>query len=164
MEKGELIGEHLRQRRRTMQLAGGVIAMLAILTALAITAGIIAYGQKNAAVRADHTAIRERNRAITNQVDLQADQLTASDPSLAARLDAVASQFGRTPGSEAQLLATSGDDTVWLWDLSLDDAVQRICATTSNTLEPAQWDQYVSPQLPYASPCDHPHRYGLLTP
>lgn len=42
MKKRDLIGEHLRQRRRTMRLAGSTITVLAILTALAITAGLIA--------------------------------------------------------------------------------------------------------------------------
>ena len=46
------------------------------------------------------------------------------------------------------LAAGSGDGTVRLWDLDVDDAIQRICATTSNTLTPAQWKQYI-PQLPY---------------
>jgi len=66
---------------------------------------------------------------------------------------------------DGQTLATgNGDDTVSLLDLDVDYAIQRICASTSNTLTPAQWDQYVSQQLPYAQPCAHPGRYGLLTP
>ena len=31
--------------------------------------------------------------------------------------------------------------------------IQRICATTANTLTPAAWAQYVSPDLPYRPPC-----------
>ena len=50
---------------------------------------------------------------------------------------------------------------VRLWNLDIDDAIQRICATTSNTLTPAQWKQYI-PQLPYGPPCAHPGNYGLL--
>ena len=59
------------------------------------------------------------------------------------------------------LAAGSGDHEVWLWDLDVDNAIQRICATTSNTLTPAQWKQYI-PQLPYSPPCAHPGHYGLL--
>jgi WD domain, G-beta repeat len=59
------------------------------------------------------------------------------------------------------LAAGTGDGTVWLWNLDVDDAIQRICATTSNTLTPARWKQYI-PQLPYHPPCAHPGRYGLL--
>ncbi len=62
------------------------------------------------------------------------------------------------------LVAGSGDDTVWLWDLDVDDAIQRICTMTSDTLTPARWDQYVSQQLPYAPSCAHPGRYGLMAP
>jgi WD40 repeat protein len=50
------------------------------------------------------------------------------------------------------LAAGSNDHNVWLWNLSIEDATQRICATTSNTLTPAQWNQYI-PQLPYDPPC-----------
>ena len=59
------------------------------------------------------------------------------------------------------LAAGSDDGTVRLWNLDVDDAIQRICATTSNALTPAQWKQYI-PQLPYDPPCAHPGRYGLL--
>ncbi len=59
------------------------------------------------------------------------------------------------------LAAGSYDGTVRLWNLDVDDAIQRICATTSNTLTPAQWKQYIS-QLPYSPPCAHPGHYGLL--
>jgi WD40 repeat protein len=58
------------------------------------------------------------------------------------------------------LAAGSRDGTIWLWNRDVDDAIQRICDTTSNTLTPAQWKQYIP--LPYSSPCAHPARYGLL--
>ena len=59
--------------------------------------------------------------------------------------------------------AGSFDGTIRLWDLDIDDAIQRICATTSNMLTSAEWKQYL-PQLPYSPPCAHPGRYGLLIP
>ena len=90
-----------------MRLAGGAITTLAILTALAVTASFIAYGQRNTAIRERNAAIRERNQAIANQVDLKVGQLTATDPSLAARLDVVANQLSPTPDSETQLLNTT---------------------------------------------------------
>jgi hypothetical protein len=37
--------------------------------------------------------------------------------------------------------------------MNVDQAIQRICATTSNTLTPEKWAQYVSPDLPYRPPC-----------
>jgi hypothetical protein len=42
---------------------------------------------------------------------------------------------------------------VRLWGLNVDQAIQRICATTMNILTPAKWDQYVSPDLLYHPPC-----------
>jgi WD40 repeat protein len=50
-------------------------------------------------------------------------------------------------------LATGGgDQTVRLWDMDVDQAIQRICATTTNTFTPAKWNQYI-PDLPYSPPC-----------
>jgi WD40 repeat protein len=59
------------------------------------------------------------------------------------------------------LAASSDDETVQLWNFDIDAAIQRICATTSDTLTRAQWKRYI-PQLPYDPPCAHPGRYGLL--
>jgi WD40 repeat protein len=51
------------------------------------------------------------------------------------------------------LVTGSADHTVRLWGMNVDHAIQRICATTTNILTPAQWNQYVSPELPYQPPC-----------
>ena len=51
------------------------------------------------------------------------------------------------------LASGSNDRTVRLWETNVDQAIQRICATTTNTLTPAMWKQYVSPNLPYRPPC-----------
>ncbi|MBV9140348.1 MAG: TIR domain-containing protein [Pseudonocardiales bacterium] len=51
------------------------------------------------------------------------------------------------------LASGSYDQTVRLWEMNVDQAIQRICATTRNTLTPAEWKQYVSPDLPYKPPC-----------
>lgn len=58
------------------------------------------------------------------------------------------------------LAAGGADDVVRLWNLNVDDAIQRICSTTS-TLTSALWVQYI-PQLSYDPPCAHPGHYGLL--
>ncbi len=51
-------------------------------------------------------------------------------------------------------LATGSDDhTARLWEMNVDQAIQRICATTTNTLTPETWAQYVSQDLPYHPPC-----------
>ena len=49
------------------------------------------------------------------------------------------------------LASGSYDRTVRLWGMNVDQAIQRICATT--TLTRAKWEQYVSKDLPYRPPC-----------
>ena len=51
------------------------------------------------------------------------------------------------------LASGSWDQTVRLWGMNIDQAIQRVCATTTNTLTPIKWAQYVSPDLPYRPPC-----------
>jgi WD40 repeat protein len=52
------------------------------------------------------------------------------------------------------LAAGSGNGTTQLWNLNVGQAIDRICATTSDNLTPQQWARYVS-QLPYNPPCRH---------
>ncbi|MGH3909143.1 MAG: WD40 repeat domain-containing protein [Pseudonocardiaceae bacterium] len=55
---------------------------------------------------------------------------------------------------DGRTLATgSSDRTVRLWGLNVDQVIERICATTRNTLTPGKWKQYVSQDLPYDPPC-----------
>ncbi len=55
---------------------------------------------------------------------------------------------------DGHTLATgSWDQTAQLWGMNVDQAIQRICATTTNTLTTANWEQYVLRDLPYRSPC-----------
>ena len=138
----ELFGEHLRQHRRAMRLAEGALAVMAVLTVLAVAFGVYAYVERN-------TAIQQRDQAIANQVIFEASQLTTTDPSLAAQFDVTANQFYSRPASETRLLATTTtplasrltgpagvvysvafsqdgkilaaggeDDKVWLWNMA----------------------------------------------
>lgn len=52
------------------------------------------------------------------------------------------------------LAAGSADGTIRLWNLDVDQAIDRICATTSANLTPEQWARYIS-QTPYDPPCRH---------
>jgi WD40 repeat protein len=51
------------------------------------------------------------------------------------------------------LASGSDDQTVRLWGMKVNQAIQRICATTTNTLTFTKWEQYVSKDLPYRPPC-----------
>ncbi|MFE9608185.1 hypothetical protein [Streptomyces sp. NPDC006012] len=56
-----------------------------------------------------------------------------------------------SPGSHL-LGVSSGADTVRLWNLDVDQAISRICSTTSGVLTPQKWDEYL-PRLSYDPPC-----------
>ncbi len=49
---------------------------------------------------------------------------------------------------------SSGTDTVRLWSLGVDDAIDRICATTRGVLTEEKWHEYL-PRLDYRPPCGH---------
>jgi WD40 repeat protein len=70
---------------------------------------------------------------------------------LTGHTDAVSSVVFSPDGRT--LVTGSADHTVRLWELNVDQAIHRICATTTNTLTPATWHQYVSKDLPYHPPC-----------
>lgn len=55
------------------------------------------------------------------------------------------------PGAGGRTLA-SGGEAIRLWGMDVDQAIQRICAITTNTLTPATWERYVSPHVPYRPP------------
>ena len=55
---------------------------------------------------------------------------------------------------DGHTVATGNHDAARLWDLDIDHAIDRICATTSGNLTPQRWVLYLSP-LPYDPPCRH---------
>jgi WD40 repeat protein/transcriptional regulator with XRE-family HTH domain len=55
---------------------------------------------------------------------------------------------------DGHTLASGSDDgTVRLWNLNVQSAINRICATAGG-LTPQQWNEYI-PQLPYRTTCAH---------
>ncbi|MGB8200937.1 MAG: WD40 repeat domain-containing protein [Pseudonocardiaceae bacterium] len=64
------------------------------------------------------------------------------------------SVFSMTFSPDWSTLATgSNEGTIRMWRINLEQAIQRICAATANTLTPEKWEQYVSPDLAYRPPC-----------
>ncbi|MGH3774912.1 MAG: hypothetical protein ACRDRR_04130 [Pseudonocardiaceae bacterium] len=53
---------------------------------------------------------------------------------------------------DGQFLTSASGNTVGLWDLNGDHAIQRICAATRGVLTPERWQQHI-PQLSYEPPC-----------
>ncbi|MCA1695324.1 MAG: TIR domain-containing protein, partial [Actinobacteria bacterium] len=102
--KDSLMGEHIRQHRRTMRLARGGVTALAVLLIVAVVAGLIAVNQRN-------RAQAERDTAIFNQITAQADRLRGTDVSLAAQLDLTAYRMRPTPDIYAALV-TMGNTTL----------------------------------------------------
>jgi hypothetical protein len=72
----ELVGEHLQQHRRAMHLAEGAVAMMALLTALAVMVSVLAIRERN-------SAIRELDLAISGQLASQSEALGGANPALA---------------------------------------------------------------------------------
>jgi hypothetical protein len=97
--KDTLVGEHIRQHRRTMRLARGGVTALAVLLIAAIGAAVIAIIQR-------HTAEQQRNMAVSRQVATTATGLRAVNPALAAQLALAAYQLDPIPESRGSLLST----------------------------------------------------------
>ena len=97
----DLVGEHIRQHRRTMRLARGGVTALAVLLIAALVAAVVAFQQRA-------TARGERDTAIFNQIIAQADRLRSTDVSLAAQLDLTAYRMRpTTPDLYTDLLTLS---------------------------------------------------------
>ncbi|MFI6597625.1 helix-turn-helix domain-containing protein [Nonomuraea sp. NPDC050536] len=88
-----------RQQNRSVMLRRAAVGALAVLTLVAFTAAGVAFQQRS-------TAQAERDRAMSEQVLTEADQLRDSDPSLAAQLELVAYRIRPTREASTSLLDT----------------------------------------------------------
>lgn len=79
LPKDELVGEHVRQHRRTVRLAQGGVTALAVLLIAAVVAAVVAVTQQRAAVT-------QRDLAVSRLVAGQALALRATNPALATQL------------------------------------------------------------------------------
>jgi hypothetical protein len=91
--KDDLVGEEVRQHRRTIRIIRITIAVLSIFALTAATAAVIAIDQRQ-------TALLQRDVATSRQLAAEADLRSNSDPQLAALLSVTALQVHDT--SEAR--------------------------------------------------------------
>jgi hypothetical protein len=75
-QRADIVGEDVRQQRRTVRLARGAIATLAILLALSLIATVLAVQQRNA-------AIQQRDIAVSRQLIRESEDLGEVDPETA---------------------------------------------------------------------------------
>ncbi len=104
LPKDSLIGEHIRQRRRTMRSVIAALAALVILLAFAVLAAVVAQRQRD-------RAIREETVATAGQLASTAITLTGSHPDLAQLFAAKAYQLDPgDPQARAALFAAVQSD------------------------------------------------------
>ncbi len=97
--KDELIGEDVRQRRRSVRLAAASGTGLALLTALAVVLATAAVGQRN-------TALDQRRVATARGLVARAEALRGIDPRTTLMLGIAAQRLDPSPSTQAGLLAT----------------------------------------------------------
>ncbi|MBV8540262.1 MAG: TIR domain-containing protein [Pseudonocardiales bacterium] len=97
--KDTLVGEHIRQHRRTMRLLRGGVTVLTVLLIAAIVATVIAVDQRNQAVAAQHIA-------IARGMMTEADRVRDHDPRGALQLGVAAKYFDGSPPVQADLQLT----------------------------------------------------------
>jgi TIR domain len=102
--KDSLIGEHIRQRRRTVQSVLAALAALVVLLAFAVAAAVVAQRQRD-------RAIREETVATAGQLASTAITLTGSHPDLAQLFAVKAYQLDPgNPQTRAALFAAVQSD------------------------------------------------------
>jgi len=109
----------VRQENRVVRTRRVAAALLAALTLIAsVTAGIALFLR--------HQALVQRNQAIVSQVTTEADQLQATDPSLAAQLDLVANRMKPGDSSSIYTSLIDAENTPMSAALASPAAVQSV--------------------------------------
>jgi WD40 repeat protein len=103
--KDELIGEDVRQQKRTQRAVRTVIAVLSALMILAAALALVANQQRNAANDARDRVQAQYSLSVSRELARQSDDLRASQPRESALLAAAAWRTGKTPQARGSLLS-----------------------------------------------------------
>jgi len=102
--KDELVGEDVRQHRRTVRLARSAIASLTVLTVLAVGAAVLYAGQRNFARSETVRARRQTDLATSRLFAAEADARATSQPILSSLLSVAAYRAADTVEARGSLL------------------------------------------------------------
>jgi WD40 repeat protein len=106
LPKDDLIGEDIRQHRRTLRLVRIAATVLVLLTAAAVSGGLIALQQRNTAREQRNIAREQRQIAISRQLAAESAALRPSDPATSLLLAVEARRAAATEEARESLLAT----------------------------------------------------------
>lgn len=105
LTKDELEGDDVRQQRRTIRLARGTVAGLAVLTLAASSAAVVAVNTAEQAGVQRRRAEAQKNLALSRQLVAQSEQLWSADPLTARRLALTAYRLAPTDDARYSMLA-----------------------------------------------------------
>ncbi len=103
--KDELVGEDVRQHRRTLQIAWAAVSVLVVIAIVAATAAVFAVRQRNEAVRQRENAEEQQRIALSRQLAAQALNGLDSQLDLSLLLSVEARRIEDTSDATSSLLA-----------------------------------------------------------
>jgi WD40 repeat protein len=103
--KDELIGEDVRQHRRTRRLATAAVASLTVLAMVTSVSAVVAVNRQREAIRQRDIARAQRDIATSRQLAMQAQAQSRSDPALSMLLGVAAWRTADTVEARAGMLA-----------------------------------------------------------
>ncbi|MDX6636176.1 MAG: hypothetical protein QOF06_2379 [Solirubrobacterales bacterium] len=125
--KDELVGAAARERRRTMRWVRGVIAGLTILLVAALLAGVVALGQRSAAVN-------QAQLALSRQVASVSEQVAGANLDVAMLLAVQAYRKNPNPLSRAALFNANTSSPHLVRFLDAGGKVERVAGSASGAV------------------------------
>ncbi|MFG2236315.1 hypothetical protein ACGFNX_41095 [Streptomyces sp. NPDC048723] len=146
-------GEMAAVRRRTVRLRQ-LVTLLTVLVVVAATAGGLAVGSRD-------SAVRQRNVAIARKAAADAAEVRRHDPALAAQLNLAAYRLAATGDVRDQLMSTFATPYTSRLTSHTSDVVSISFAPKSRVLATASWDRTV--RLWDTGDAHHPVQLAVVT-